>query len=466
MSNRFGYIFNKFPILLLLILSAIKLYSFEPKRTDFVNSYQYNLYQSWLSNGKLNSDFPAAFTSDKVVKNYKDIDGREINIEYDWQNWKITTQREIVPLAFYINGERKIEPYVNFIERFFYRLNCKDEIFLFDLIDHNKVLFKYKELTGDKALKLFGTDKPVSRLKLEPVELISNSDTLGFKFVSEELAEFQILFPQVFNINEILSEISKREFIKSEDLYPEIIEPRKEKVKPYVEDLSLAEYLRNFFDQPPRRELYHNKVKNINRFLTEQFPEHSISNSKNIWHLEIEKYENNLGGDISLNVEMKENIVNFFPRNYWEITGKTLKLGSDEIDLSSLSETEISNIVNFIPHLIYEHRSIGTKLLNFLLIHDEVPSTLVVYSDKRELYETDSYSDILLLLNKYWQDRTTYFGIESVKKVNGTIEFKGFLVASTRKGSSDLAEIYFHISREYRIDLIMVILHPDQEVKG
>jgi len=128
--------------------------------------------------------------------------------------------------------------------------------------------------------------------------------------------------------------------------------------------------------------------------------------------------------------------------------------------MSSLSETEISVIVNYIPQLVYEHRAIGSKLMNFLLIHDQVASTLVVYSDERELYETDSYSDILLLLNRYWQDRIVYFGIDSIRKVNGTIEFKGFLVARTESGSNDLAEIFFHVSKEYMIDLIMIILHP------
>ena len=97
MSNKFDYIFNKFPILVLIILCAANLYSFEPQRADFINSYQYNLYQSWLNNAKLDSDFPAGFTSEKVVKIFKNNEGREINVEYDWQNWKITSQREIVP---------------------------------------------------------------------------------------------------------------------------------------------------------------------------------------------------------------------------------------------------------------------------------------------------------------------------------------------------------------------------------
>jgi len=466
MSNKFGYIFYKFLILIFLIISVVKLYSFEPKSNDFINSYQYNLYQSWLNSEKLDSDFPAGFTSDKVVKIFKNTEGREINIEYDWQIWKITSQREIVPLAFYINGEQKIKPYINFIERFIYRLNCNDEIFLFDLVDHNKVLFKYKEFIGDMALKLFWSDKPVPRFKLQPIELISNSDTLGFKLVSEEMNEFQILFPQVFNINELLNEISKREFTKSDDFFPPIIKADKEKFKPKIEELTLAEYFRNYFENPPRRELFHNKIKNLHGFLTRQFPYHTISKNKNQWLLEIGKYEEKLDGDIAIKVEIGEDMIDIFPQNNWELDEKTFKLGSDKIDLSSLNETEISNIAKYLPHLIYEHRSIGTKLLNFLLIHDEVPSTLIVYSNERELYETDSYSDILLLLNQYWHDRTVYFGIDSVKKVNGTFEFKGFLVARLQNGSNDLAEIYFHISREYMIDLIMIILHPEQEIKG
>jgi len=466
MSNKFGDIFYKFPILILLIFSVVKLYGFEPKANDFINSYQYNLYQSWLKSEKLDSDFPAGFTSDKVVRSFKDKKGSEIDVEYDWQNWKIASQREIIPLAFYINGKQKIKPYIKFIERFVYRLNSKDENFLLDLVDHKKVLFKYKNILGEEALKLLLKDKTISRLEFKPVELISNSDTLGFKFVSEELSEFQILFPQAFNINELLSEISKREFKKSDDFFPPLIKPAKKIIKPQIKDLTLADFLRTYFDNPPRRELFHNKIKNLNNFLTRQFPYHTISNNQNQWLLEIGKYEDKLVGDIAIKVEIGEDMIDIFPQNNWELDEKTFKLGSDEIDLSSLSEIEISNIAKYLPHLIYEHRSIGTKLLNFLLIHDEVPSTLIVYSDERELYETDSYSDILLLLNEYWQGRTIYFGIDSVKKVNGTLEFKGFLVARSQNDTNDLVEIYFHISREYMIDLIMIILHPEQETKG
>jgi len=464
MSNKFGYNFYKI-LIIIFIFITVKLYGFEPKATDFINSYQYELYQSWLETEKLDGDLPAGFTSEKVVRSFRDKNGREINVEYDWQNWKIRTQREMVPFLYYLDDEQKIKPYIHFLERFIYRLNCNDKMFITDLVDHDKIILEYKEQTGKNALNLLWEDRPVPRIKLQPVELTTKADTLGFKFISDKMDEFKISFPQVYNIKEFILGIREREFAKSDEFFPPIIEPEKKEIKPQIEDLSLAEYIRKYFETPPRRELLHNKIKDIHEFLTEEFQNHTISSEQNLWRLEIEKNENKLDGDISLVVEIGTDIVEIFPLNDLKLEGKTITLGTDNIDMSSLSETEISVIANYIPHLIYEHRSIGSKLLNFLLIHDEVASTLVVYTNKRELYETDSYSDILLLLNEYWQDRTVYFGIDSIKKISGTIEFKGFLAARSQSGSCDLAEVFFHVSKEYKIDLIMMVLHPTENIK-
>ena len=461
MSNKFGYKFIKFFIIMLFIFIITNLYGFEPKATDFINSYQYDLYRSWLGTEKLDSDLPAGFTSEKVVRCFLDKNGTEINVEYDWQNWKITSQREIIPFLFYIDDDLKIRSYINFLERFIYRLNCKNKKFITDLVDHDKILLEYKGNIGKIALDAIWKDRPGFRLNLHPVELISNADTLGFKFTSDKMNEFVISFPQVYNIEEILEEISNREFTESDESFPPIIEQKAEDIKPKIDELTLAEYIKNYFKTPPRRELLHNKIKNVHSFFSDEFIYHSISNNNDIWHLEIDKFEHNFDGDISLEVVSGEDMVDIFPLNDLEINGKKVKLGSDEIDMSGLTEIEINRIAKYLPQLIYEHRAIGTKLLNFLLIHDEVPSTLVVYSDVRELYETDSYADILLLLNKYWHDRTVFFGIENIKKINGTIEFKGFLIARSSDGSSDLAEVLFHVSKEYKIDLIMMILHQN-----
>ena len=204
MSNKFGYKFIKFFIIMLFIFIITNLYGFEPKATDFINSYQYDLYRSWLGTEKLDSDLPAGFTSEKVVRCFLDENGIEINVEYDWQNWKITSQREIIPFLFYIDDDLKIRSYINFLERFIYRLNCKNKKFITDLVDHDKILLEYKGNIGKIALDAIWKDRPGFRLNLHPVELISNADTLGFKFTSDKMNEFVISFPQVYNIEEIL----------------------------------------------------------------------------------------------------------------------------------------------------------------------------------------------------------------------------------------------------------------------
>lgn len=466
MSNKFGDKFYRYLQFLIILVIAIPLFGFEPKAGDFLNSYQYDLYRSWLKTEKLDSDLPAGFSREKVVRSFLDENGKEINVEYDWQNWKISSQREMIPFLFYADENLKIKSYINYLERFIYRLNCSDKKFLFDLIDHNKMILEYKKNRGKQALKLIWQERPLPRIDLQSVVLIANADTLSFKFSSNNMNEFKISFPQVYNMQEILADIKEREIEESEDFFPQIITPDVKQVTPQIAELTLAEYIRNYFNTPPRRELLHNKIKNIGRFLEQEFPQYSITNEKDLWHLKIDEHEEKLGGNISLEVVWNDNMIDMYPLNDVEVVGNQIKLNSQYLDASSLTEKEITGIKNYLPQLIYEHRAIGTQLLNFLLIHDEVASTLVVYSEGRELYETDSYADILLLLNEYWQDRKVFFGVENLKKINGTIEFKGFLAARTQTGVCDWAEIYFHISKEYKIDLIMMILHPALDKKG
>jgi len=465
MSNKFEDYLIRAILFIIILLPAVTIMAFEPKADDFKNSYQYDMYRSWLAAEKLDGDLPAGFTSTKVVRSFLDATGREINVEYDWHNWKITSQREMIPLLFYTDESQRVKPYIKYIERFIYRLNCKDKKYLFDLVDHDKIVVKYKDNIGEEALEEIWQDRPMPRIQLKPVVLSAGADTLSFEFSSDEMENFIISFPQVVDINEILAEIRMREKSQSRADFSPIIIPDTKMVKPKIEELSLAEYIREYFQTPPRRELLHNKIDNINRFLHSEFAEYSIHNEGNIWHLDIDKHEGELGGNISLRVAENENMIDIFPLNDAEVIGDKIVLNSQELDVSNLTENEVMGIVNYLPQLIYEHRAIGSKLLNFFLVHDEVPSTLVVYSDKRELYETDSYSDILLLLNQYWQDKDIFFGIDNIKKMDGTIEFKGFLAARSKDGVSDIAEIFFHISKEFKIDLIMMILHPADQVK-
>ena len=120
--------------------------------------------------------------------------------------------------------------------------------------------------------------------------------------------------------------------------------------------------------------------------------------------------------------------------------------------------------------LIEEYADKERELLEELLEKDnesvKTKKSIVVrlVEITRKLFELESYADLLLLLNNFWQDRTVYFSILDVKKVNGFIEFQSYLIAhNAEDGISDIAEIQFHLDSEYRIDLIMMVLHPNAE---
>lgn len=460
MSNKFEDYLNRAILLVIFLVAAVPSLAFEPKADDFQNSYQYDLYTSWLAAEKLDGDLPAGFTSIKVVRSFLDAKGKEINVEYDWQNWKISSQREMIPFLFVTGETEKLRPYLKYLERFIYRLNCKDKKYLFDLVDHESILINYKDEIGEEALKQIWQDRPIPRVKLKPVILSAGTDTLSFNFSSDEMEDFTISFSHIVDIEKIKTEIRLKEKTKSRSDFPPGLIPDTIVAKPEIEELSLADYIREYFHTPPRRELLHNKIADIENFLQLEFSEYSICNKGRNWYLQIDEHEGKLGGNISLEVVQSKNMIEIFPLNDAELTGSKISFNSQELDVSNLTETEIEGIINYLPQLVYGHRAIGSKLLNFFLVHDEVPSTLVVYSDKRELYETDSYSDILLLLNQYWKDKNIFFGLDNIKKMNGTIEFKGFLAARSEEGICDMAEIFFHVSKEFRIDLIMMILHP------
>lgn len=235
---------------------------------------------------------------------------------------------------------------------------------------------------------------------------------------------------------------------------------------PNIGDLNLAEYIQHYISKKQNRELINNKVTDPLAFLKKEFPGWELTPKDDIYRITHPPLRDEFHCDLKVKFEITKDGIDILPASddYYFLGKYMIFSGMEKIDLRNLSESEIDQIAPFIPQLVYEHRSLGTKLLNFLLIHDNVPTTLIVQTVERKLFELESYADLLLLLNNFWQDRTVYFSILDVKKVNGFIEFQSYLIAhNAEDGISDIAEIQFHLDSEYRIDLIMMVLHPNAE---
>ena len=467
MSNKIGKILRSIPGILWFMLLSSEALGFDPDFEDFSSGYQFELYHSWLEKGNFKIDFPAGFTSAKVVKTFLDASGKEVIVEYDWQDWKIYDQREVLPYFFYVDESVNIKPYLTYLESFVYRLNTTDSKFFYDFVDPWKIEISYKGKSAKEALSQLWNDFSFRRIKVEPIELFSENDKLGFKIRSQSADELDIMFPETSELITMLDKIKLNELEKSRPVsYYEARKPVvKEQILPTLKDLSLSEYIKNYIQTPPIRELLHNKISNIEDFFNSEFPHHQIDHKETDYSLKVEPYDRNFYSDLNLKVERRTDGINILTMNDFQCSGKEIIFkNGEQIVLSRLTDHEFEQIVQFIPQLLYEHRALGSKLLNFLLIHDDIPTTLVVYGDERELYEIDSYADLLLLLNEYWHDRIVYFSLKEVNKIDGFIEFKGFLIAvALEEESCDMAEILFHLDKDFKIDLIMMVLHPENK---
>jgi len=521
MSNKFRNNLLQAVFILTFLLLCPNVSAFDPGDKDFQSKYQYELYRSWLSKGKFRTNYPSVFTSEKIVKTFFDENNQPVNVEYDWDKHLITAQRETAGYLFFAGDAQRIWSIVKYIEGFIYRLNTQNRQFLTDYVDLEEMEIYYSDLTADSALDKLWEDFDQQRIRFHPIEIEETENTLLFLLNPVDGESFKLGFPMDFDLQEEIKKITKLERKRSTETdleeYPSITEveiihkePEKDLVEtslPEVEemikepiheepgelasiqklprkiyeekpvlkdyddlpqkgDLELAEYIQNFIGQKHSRELLNNKISDPLSFLNMEFPNREISFENESYRIAYPPLRGEFHCDLNLKIEIDNDGINIFPENYdYYFQEEFMVLSEDEkINLGDLNDDEISSISPFIPQLVYEHRSLGSKLLNFLLIHDNVPTTLIVQSEERKLFELGSYADLLLLLNNYWLDRTVYFSIIDVKKINGFIEFQAYLIAyNTENEISDIAEIQFHLDEDFRIDLIMMILHPNAE---
>lgn len=230
--------------------------------------------------------------------------------------------------------------------------------------------------------------------------------------------------------------------------------------------MPLNEYLQNYLYTDVSRELLHNKISDPIFFLAEEFKDYQIETQGDSIFLTGKILKQDFSPELKLQFFQDEDGIRFQSLSQYQLKNQILHLSQhDKIDLSALSNEEAEIIGSRLPQLIYEHRSLGTKLLNFLLVHDNIPSTLIVQNSERTIYEKESYADLLLLLNRYWNYCNVYFKIDTIKKVNGSVEMLAYLIANySETGKNDIAEIRFLLDDNYTISLIMMVLHPNAQI--
>ena len=462
MSNKMKK--NIFIVLSFVILT--KIFAFTPGSANFSNAYQYQMFKSWVKKNK-KGNATSSFSKDFIFANFK---GNKVI--FAWENRKIYNQFENIYALSKRFGFVFPDKLINRTGEALFRLNCYDKSFFSDFISAYDVQFLYNDLSDSTGVDRFFADYSAKRFNAIKIEFNEkkvtlydeeNRLTLIFKdVVSEKHFVLSDIKPKLVDKKKTEREVKKEIKIKVEK---EFIEEMKEvNVKdaniPFSSSNKLAIFLEKNYKRNFPLEILNNKISNPTRFLKDNFPDYRIIKKGNIYRMKTAKSENDFSAEIDLHLIRSDNGINFISLTNNTLKGSKIKfLNGESVDTSHLSRTEIESIAPFLSQLMYEHRAIGTKLFNFLLINDAVPSTLVLKEKTKKLYEFHSYSMLLKLLNNYWQGKKVYFNINDVKKVNGFIEFKTYLVAYDRNsGKKDMAEIRFQLSKDYKMKYIMMFL--------
>ena len=477
----------------LFVWTTIQVFCFEPSKDSFANIYQFKLYKNWLKKGDFQTQFPSKLSPEKIIKTFKDKVGNDVVVEYTREEGTITEQREKLPETS-LSRNDEFRQYLDYLENFIYRLNNTEEYFFTDYAA--EVDLEYSHFSNMEAIEQLWTDFENDRIRIVSVGVVLKIDKTGIKLTSESNKEITFFFTGTEELQAFLKKNKKEEdkkkivvekkpkkeavskvveepagdiaYVDVTDSNSEIFKKPSQIYDPVVEQnlpdsdqLSLTEYIRFYHKVRQSKQLLNNQIHDTSEFLRKEFPYHQrVSNGQ---HHTLQKPSfNGFNSKISFNILHSDESVSFIPIQDFEVRNKKFYFEDEIINLSNLNETEIENLTPFLSQIIYEHRVIGTKLLNFFLVHDAVETTLVVKGETREIYDIYSYANLLLMLNKYWEDRIVYFNLQDVKKVNGYIEFKGMLIADSPESKTfDMAEIRFHLDNEYKIDLAMMFLNPE-----
>ncbi|MCD4651965.1 MAG: hypothetical protein K8S56_09315, partial [Candidatus Cloacimonetes bacterium] len=228
-------------------------------------------------------------------------------------------------------------------------------------------------------------------------------------------------------------------------------------------DLLLRELIKRYHTLNISRQLLQRSLSSISGFMREEFPRYRIESRGGV-HNFAHRSNKDGSGDFRLASVASRDGVSFEPLSDWRILDDNLMLGDrTEVSLSLLSSERQEIIAPYLARLICTHRALGSRMFHFLLMPDNIPTTLSYYRNgKRELFDMQAYSNLLLILNTWWNGRDISYTMTDVKMVNGFIEFSCSLSATDpASGKQDYAEIRYHLNSENMIDLVMLVLHED-----
>ncbi|MCD4828713.1 MAG: hypothetical protein K8R90_04685 [Candidatus Cloacimonetes bacterium] len=478
------------PAVFLAILTVTPLAAFQPAAQHFASPGLWHLYQAWLENGGMYTTEPASLTSSTIDMQWKSRYLRRVDVRFEVVDGSILRLREKLPPQ----AAQMPESVMVVAEQAWFALQARSPRALEPLLEAG-LSVKFADLDGGAAADSLLRRFPDGRLLLLRLDATIGVAALELRFVLPGDEPLLLTIPADAVAIERFRHVAPMQATRPANTPPaqrpvdatpargttqQAVRPdmpmrpapQAPPYRPLDTDVrqivrtsaDLEVFVERTWDRALSRELLQNKVKDVGAFLSAEFPEHDLCRDGEVLALQREPGPDSLRASLRLRRLALPDGIDIVPDDACALEGGFLTLPDGErIDLSALSASEAALLAPHFVQLLYLHRSLGTRLLDFLLLPDVVATTLVVKGEERRIYEPRNYFQSLLLLGRWWQGRTVYFSIRDVKKVNSHVEFRGYLLAQSKDGRTDYSEIRFHLNDDYRLDLAMMFLYPDIE---
>ena len=482
-------------VLLILFTLTSFLHAFSPQEEHFKSEELYDQYLSWRARGNFSRNSGTYLAKDFIRMNVLDPDKRVVSATLDSDNWIVYNMRENISiLGDSYNPVDSLHKYM--LETFFFRFNTREFMYIDNFVKDNNI-----KIIDTRKNSFAALWRILSSSRFVPIVIERDSQPGVFLVYYRSDSHFKIIFPDDLPERKVPEEV----IVKPKEYYEEsppdnkkrvVVEKQKQRTRKERKDeegkkdnlvmqrrkplpstydefynfyddsvpVSASTTLKQFIDENQnktfKKKILNNKVNNVSDFLKKQFPEHHLNSHGGIHELTVDSFKNMIFGDIAIASVADDDGINIVPVNNFNINGNSIQFDNGEtLRIKELNNYEIDMIADKLNYLVMEHRIIGTDLIHFIITSNDVPVTLSLYEkDDRTLYEFNSYSNMLLMLNTFWKTDGAYFSLTDVKKINNYIEIHGTLVVKRENGKVDFAECKFHLNKNFQIDLAIMVL--------
>lgn len=459
---------KKIIIIFFIFVFFNKLLAFNPLSGNFADDYQYQLFRSWIDFGQFPSDNPAFMSKNEIISSYHNSKKDSVTIIFSMKKELIIGMSEMFQNPFPKNKDWL--EYQNEIGMFLFRLNTDSPNYLIDLMKDKKFSIQFQGLKSRDALLKIKTVQKKSVVHLKNILI---EDSLKPKVtLKTNIGVIELFLNKSPDLILETSMKKQRNFSAKKEIKTRKIQVPKKQVQTKkmssgmfndLQDkdlIGLEKYIIEHKNDKIYNQIMNNRIKDLKNFVKDNFKINEEINFVEDKIIIRRKRFKDFSADLVFRFEKDDDGYYLYPDNEFKMQGNNLIIDKDRVKFFQVEQAEINKIIPAISEMILLHRTIGTKLFNFLIHNDQANTLLILNGKKRKTFHFRNYATLLLLLNQYWENRVVYYKILSVKKVNNNIEIESALI-SQNQAISDFASIKMQLNHNFKVDLIQVSLFPE-----